>query len=231
MEKGFGNIKIMCIATCGLTKDYGVIASDSAEWNPTTKSMTFDKPKLMIVGGKHLMTFIGSTLFLTKIEKDKFNLPFDCLSVYLSEYLREINSSVQETSLGLSGEPARLCLFLLGIHGGKPTLAQFNSFLNFKPEFLWCDDGIKFSTIYYGDDSNKNEIFKKSTEFMEKESNKYKENINHGLVGEILTRGIYHKADLEEQIGDKVKYAGGVVSVARIHSDGQVYAPSNLINI
>lgn len=240
MGKGFGDTQIMCIINACLTKDYGVIASDSAEWNPNTKTMTFEKPKLMWVGGKHLMTFIGSNLFLTNLDLSKLSLSFDCLCVYLTEFLQGINDSVQETFKGLVTDeneyPAKFCLFLLGVHNGNPALAQFNSFINFKPHFLWSDDGIKFASIYYGEDNpDKQEIFLKTTEFMEEiarnYSGRYGGQISHGLAGEILTRGIYRKADLEEQIGDKVKYAGGVVTVARIDSGGHIYAPSNLISI
>ena len=236
MEKGFGDIKIMCVISCGLTKDYGVITADSALWNPNDKSISFDVPKLIKAGNRHLVTYVGSQLFFTNLDIEKLKMPFDSLSVYLSEYLREINRSVQETFNGLVKEekerPAKLCLFLLGVHGGKPVLAQFNSFLDFKPQFLWSEDGPKFATIYYGeDDPEKSEIFKKSTTFMEEKAKEYKDKLSPGLMGEILVRGSYYKADLEEQVGDKIKYAGGVVSVARIHSDGRICPMSNVINI
>jgi len=219
-----------------ITKDYGLIASDSALWNPNNKTISFDNPKLMKIGNRHLMTYIGSQLFFTNIDIEKFKMPFDCLVVYLSEYFREINQTVQDTFNGLvtddKEKPAKICVFILGVHNGAPVLAQINSFLDFKPQFILSGDDIKFSGLYYGeDDIEKNEVFKKSTEYMEELAKKHEGKITPGLAGEILTRGIYHKADLEEQIGDKVKYAGGVVSVATIYSNGQISSPSNLINI
>jgi len=114
-----------------------------------------------------------------------------------------------------------LCVLLMGMHKGFPTLAQFNSFLDFKPRYLYSEAGPKFSTILYGDDSKpeKAAIFKEATSYMEMRAARFEE-LTPGLMGEILTRGIYQKADAEMKIGTKKKYAGGMVNAAAVTPAG-----------
>lgn len=217
-----------------ITKEFGVIATDSASWNPIDKSMAYEAPKLFYVGGKHLMTFVGFGLFFDGIDKEVFKRPFDSVCVYLSDFLRDANDKAQSAYSNMvkddKDKSARICVHLLSAYDGKPMVAQFNSFTNFTPTFTMPDSKIKFSSIFYGDDSEKNNVFKKSTEFMEEMAMKH-EQLTPGIVGEILTRGIYHKADLEQKIGDKKKYAGGTVSVGVVFADGTVIPASNLLII
>ncbi|MFI5206084.1 MAG: hypothetical protein ACHQVK_04020 [Candidatus Paceibacterales bacterium] len=127
------------------------------------------------------------------------------------------------------------CLFVLGVHNKLPTMVQFNSFLNFKPKYLYSNGGIKFSSIFYGDDNpEKKKLFTEAKDYMEKKAHKYEKRgmeLTPGLVGEILTRGIYHKADAEMAMGDNKKYAGGVVNAAAIFSSGQMIPLSGNLGV
>lgn len=160
----------------------------------------------------------------------------DQLSLYLQGYLKEMRPDVEALMKESIPDPdenrPHFCLYVLGLHGKRPTLAQFNSFLDFAPKYLWSDgyEQPKFSTLLYGDDSvpGKAQIFKEATKFMEEEAKKRTGQMTPGLLGEILTRGIYRKADLEETIGTKKKYAGGVINAAVVKSDGTIYSLSGM---
>lgn len=213
-----------------VSKNFGVIAADSA-WYEAGK-MSYEKGKLMFVRGKYLATYIGSPMFLAKIDWGRFTQDLGAVSIYLKEYLQKTKPEVEKTLKDLqSEEEARICVFVLGVYNGKPTLAQFNSFHDFKPKYLFSDGGPKFASIYYGDDTKKNEIFKESTEYMQKRVFKMEKkgvDITPGLLGEVLTRGIYKKADLEQEAYGK-KYAGGVVSTAVMYANGQAFGLSNVL--
>jgi len=216
----------MCMVSVGVTKDFGVLACDSADYDLTDWSITFETPKLGIVSnGKAIMSYVGTPLYFSSIEKDKLAQSFENACIYLKQYLQkmkpDVEASLQEITDDEDHRKPNLCVFYMGIHKGIPTLAQFNSFLDFVPRYLWSTNGLKFSTVLFGDDSKpeKQEIFKQSTKFMEDES-KFYDKISPGIVGEILTRGIYKKADLEMTIGTKQKYAGGVVNVAKLDKNG-----------
>lgn len=210
----------------GVTKDFGVLACDSAAYDLNTLKTSFETPKLGVISnGKAVMSYVGTPLYFASIDRQKLAQSFEGVCIYLKNYLLGIRPDVVE---GLKNETEdederkpHICLFYLGIHKGYPTLAQFNSFNDFVPKYLWSDNGLKFSTILFGDDSNpeKQAIFKESTKFMEQEAKFYDE-VTPGLVGEILTRGIYKKADLEMTIGTKKKYAGGIVNAAKVDKNG-----------
>jgi hypothetical protein len=210
----------------GVTKDYGVIACDSADFDVTTSAISFETPKLGLVStGKAAMTYVGTPLYFSSIDKSKLTQPFDSVCIYLKTYLQSMRNHVgealKEITDDIDHQQPNICVFFMGLHKNVPTLAQFNSFLDFSPRYLWSDNGLKFSTVLYGDDSKpeKNEIFKESTKFMENEA-KFYDKVSPGIVAEILTRGIYKKADLEMTIGTKQKYAGGVVNVAKVDKEG-----------
>lgn len=215
-----------------ITKEFGVLACDSASYSTETGETSFETPKLSMWMGKYLATFLGSLNYFSRIDEKKFLLPMDQLSLYLQGYLREMKPDVEnimkESITDPDEQKPHFCLYVMGLHGKRPTLAQFNSFSDFAPRYLWNDGSkpVKFSTLLYGDDSvpGKAQIFKDATAYMEELTKKNVRELTPGLVGEILTRGIYRKADLEETIGTKKKYAGGCVSVAGIKSDGAVFA-------
>jgi hypothetical protein len=227
----------------GLSKDFGVLASDSAMYSTDDGSMTFESGKLSCWQGKYLISFIGTRLYFSRIDPSKFGLPLNGLSLYLQGYLRGMKPDIGNMMKELIEDPdenkPNFCLYVLGLHGKKPTLAQFNSFVDFKPRFLWTEgEGVQFSTILYGDDSKpeKAELFKETTKFMEELAKGWKENkvsgektsFTPGLIGEILARGIYKKADLEMKIGLKKKYAGGIVNAAGFDSEGRIIQLSGI---
>lgn len=210
----------------GVTKDFGVLACDSADYDLETLGITFETAKLGIVStGQAAMTYVGTPLYFSSLDKDKLRQTFEGACLYLKTYLQfmkpHVQESLKEITDDVDHQQPNLCVFFMGLHKGFPTVAQFNSFLDFAPRYLWSDNGLKFSTVLFGDDSKpeKNEIFKQSTKFMEDEA-KFYETVTPGIVGEILTRGIYKKADLEMTIGTKQKYAGGVVNVAKVDKQG-----------
>jgi len=221
----------MCMISAGLTKDFGVLGADSAMHNISNGETTFETGKLSFVRGKYLMAFIGTNLYFSRIDFNRFDLEFKQVSLYLSDYLKGIKEDVEkELALEIKDKDDRkphFCLYLLGTHNNKPMLAQFNSFRDFEARYLWSENGVKFSNIVYGDNTEKNDVFKASVSHMEELSKKY-ENPSPGIVGEILTRGIYKKADLEEKIGDKKKYAGGVVNCGVVFNNGAIRPLSGL---
>lgn len=209
-----------------VTKDFGVLACDSAEYNLESLKTTFESPKLGILeNGSAIFSYVGTPLYFSKLDKAKLSESFEKSCNYLKEYLKSMRPEVEESLRKITDDEdhrqPNFCLFVLGLHKGIPTLAQFNSFLGFAPHYLWSGNGVKFSSLLFGDDSKpeKNQIFKDSTVFMEEEAKKY-ESMTPGIVGEILIRGIYKKADLEMTIGLKEKYAGGVINVAKIDKEG-----------
>lgn len=217
----------MCMIAAAVTKNFGVLATDSAKYDIEKAETIFDSQKLYFtLNNKYLATFIGTPLYLTNLDQSKFALSLDGLSMYLKEYLRGMKPKVAEMMKAeIADEDDRqpnVCLFVLGMHKGVPTLAQFNVFQNFEPKYLWTKgDDIKFSNIFFGGEvPGKNEVFKQATEYMEKKMARYqKMKVHPGIIGEVLTRGIYKKADLEEKL-DGNKFAGGVVNVAFVNSKG-----------
>lgn len=220
------------------TKDFGVLACDSAMYNTESGKMSFDTIRMMVSkSGKLAFSFIGTYLYLANLDKDKLAQPFDAACIYLKDYLRSQKDSVAEQmKAGIVDEDENkpnFCAFALGTHSGRPVVAQFNSFNDFAPRYIWTDGGIKFASILYGDDSNpeKQAMFKESIEYMEMKAAQFPE-LTPGIVGEILTRGIHKKADLEMNIGLKKKYAGGVVNVVSIRREnGAIESLSNFMVI
>jgi len=216
----------------GLNKDYGVLAADSASYSPEDGKIEYESGKLSLIRNRYLMAFVGTNLYFTRMDWKRFDLPLKNLSLYLQGYLREIKTDVEnslkESIKDEQDSKPNFCLYVLGLHNQYPTLVQLNSFKDFAPRYLWSDNGMKFSTMLYGNDNpEKGEIFKQSTQYMNELSKGY-ESHTPGLVAEILTRGIYKKADLEMKIGDKRKYAGGVVNAAFISKTGSIQMLSGL---
>ena len=203
-------------------KDFGVIATDSAQYDTEKKAVTFESPKLAILP-HGAMSFIGTGLYFVNMDRTKLTRPFGEMCLYLSEYLKTQREPVaklmKEGISDVDEQDPNFCLFLLGFHNGHPVVAQLNSFADFVPRYLWSSNGLKFSTILYGDDSDKAKLFKSATEYAEMKAKSY-ENLTPGIVGEILTRSIYRKADEEMKIGDKKKYAGGPVNCAMVDKNG-----------
>jgi len=211
-----------------LMPEYGIMAADSAMYRNDV--MEFQTQKLMRIGDKYLVTVVGASLYLRRINPHIFMDKIDTVTRYLEEHFLHIQPSVREDLKDSDLKP-HFCLYLMGIDHSVPTLIEFNSFQDFKPKIYRATREIKFTTLFYGDDENKEkqEIFKNTTGYMEKSIKEYKR-VTPGLVGEILTRGIYHKADLEMKIGEKRKYAGGVVTVGMIDKTGKITGLSNLVS-
>ena len=215
----------------GINDQFGVLAADSAMYDNDSKKIYFESGKVSLIKDKYLMTFIGTPLYFSRIDWTRFELTLKGLSLYLSDYLRnmkpDVEKEIAKTTDDKDDRIANFCLFVMGLHNNRPTMVQFNSFKNFEPRYIWSENELKFSTIYYGDNEEKNNVFKESSEYMKKLSTKY-EKPSVGLVAEILARGIYKKADLEENIGDKKKYAGGIVNAGFVTSLGSVHSLSGL---
>lgn len=219
-----------------VTKEYGVLATDSASYSTEDGRINFENQKLSAWNGKYLVAFLGTALYFSRIDPKKFSLPMDELSLYLQEHFKlmrpDVENLMKESITDADEQKAHFCLYVLGVHGKCPTIAQFNSFQDFAPKYLWARDGetVKFTTLLYGDDSiqGKAQIFKDATKYMEGLAQKKIGDLTPGLVGEILTRGIYKKADLEEKIGLKKKYAGGIVCAGVVKADGSVSTLSNV---
>lgn len=213
------------IAGC-VTKDFGVLASDSALYIDGKTS--FESPKMISIG-KYLCTFVGHIEYFAKVDRSKFDMGIASLAIYLQDYFKSMTGIVEESLRALNRDPddqiPRMCAMILGIYNGRPTLAQVNSFSDFKPKYLYSDGEPAFSTILYGDDNaDKQKVFKDSTSFMERKLSEWKSlgiEITPGIIGEILTRGIHKKSDLEMKIKPFKKYAGGPISVAKITSEGK----------
>ena len=222
----------ICMISAAVNKDFGVLAADSATYTPENKEIKYETGKLSLVRNRYLMAFVGTNLYFPRMDWKQFDQPLKHLSIYLQGYLREIRPDVgaalkQDIKDEDDSEP-HFCLYILGVHNQHPTLVQLNSFKDFAPRYLWSDNGLKFSTMLYGDNNpGKQKIFKESTKHMVDLSNQY-ETHTPGLVGEILTRGIYKKADLETEIGDKRKYAGGIVNAAYMSKTGLIQQLSGL---
>ena len=219
----------MCMISACVTKDYGVIAADSAM--DDNGLLKYEAPKLIHFKEK-FMTYIGYPTYFSKIDLNKFDGGIAAICIYMEEYFKSMKEEVGDLLKKLNSEEnyqqPRLCVFLLGLHNEKPTLVQFNSFSDFKPEFLYSENGPKFSSIFYGDDDlTKKEIFSKTTDHMNELAEKRIKILSPGIIAEILTRGIYKKADMEEELEGK-KLAGGAITIGQISSHGQAYYLSNV---
>lgn len=221
-----------------VTPQFGLLATDSAMFDTKQIKMSFDSMKLFF-SKQYLITFIGTPVYFAKLDKTKLDADLPSLCLYMEDYLKKIRPEVEKT---LKSEIAdndenkpNFCLFVLGIAKRLPTLVQFNSELNFKPKYLYSSDKPKFSTIFFGDDNPaKKKMFVETTEYMERKTHKQqKKNIelSPGILAETLTRGIYKKADLEQEIGPKIKYAGGTVNIAGMWNTGLVFQLSGLIPV
>lgn len=217
----------MCMISGAVTKNYGLLAADSAQYDSRSGKMTFTAWKLFFTQ-KCLLTFLGTPVYFANIDRTKFDMDFQSMCLYLKTYLKKQKPEVAKI---LSSEikdddenKPNFCLLVLGMHQGLPTLVQFNSFLDFEPRYLFTKKSTpKFSTIFFGDDNpEKKKLFKETTSYMEKRAAAL-EDPAIGLVGEIMVRGIYKKADMEEKIGPKKKYAGGIVNVGGILNTGKVF--------
>lgn len=222
----------MCMLGSVVTKDFGLLGTDSAQYDMAQSKMSYQSKKLFFTS-KYLFSFIGTAAYFAKLDKSKLDQDMNGISLYLTDYLKEMKPKVEEQLRAeIKDEDENkpnFCLFVLGVHNKKPTLAQFNSFNDFKAKYLFSENGPKFSTIMYGDDNpKKKQIFQESTEYMEKKTHKAIKKgmeITPGFLGEIITRGIYKKADLEQELIGK-KYAGGVVNVGGVLNDGSLFTLS-----
>ncbi len=225
------------ISAC-VTSEFGILATDSAMFDTKQSKMSFESMKLFF-SKQYLVTFIGTPVYFAKLDMKKFEMDFPSLCLYMEDYLKKILPEVEKT---LKSEIAdydenkpNFCLFVLGIAKRLPTLAQFNSELNFKPKYLYSQDKPKFSTIFFGDDNPaKKKLFVEATEYMERRTHKQVKKgieLRPGILAETMTRGIYKKADMEQEIEPRIKYAGGTVNLAGMWNTGLVFQLSGLIPV
>jgi len=222
----------------GVTKRYAILATDSAQYDFENDKVTLESPKLFYTtNNKYAFTFIGTPLFMSNFDWKQFNEPMDVLAAYLSEHLTAQRARVEEEwkNVGDDEDP-RFALFVSGMHKAIPAIASFNGYKKFRPEFLWTKepDETKFLSIHYGGEvEGKKEIFSDAAAFMELKAKRFTalrqgwsekgaaaRGMSPGLLAEILTRGIYKKADAEMKIGEKVKYAGGAVNLLLVSAGG-----------
>jgi hypothetical protein len=220
-----------------VTKNFGLLATDSAQYDTSQSLMSFEQLKLLRLP-RYVLCYIGTPVYLAKIDKEKLGGDMQLISVYLEDYLKKKNPEVEKILKSEIADPdenkPHFCMLVLGLHKKLPTIVQFNSTNNFKPKYLFSnDEKPKFSTLMYGDDDPKRKhAFTESTEYMEKKTAKWlKKGIvfSPGIGAEILTRGIYKQADLDAEIGLKQKFAGGAVNVAGILNTGLIISLSGLI--
>lgn len=221
-----------------VTPQFGILATDSAMFDTAQSKMSFESMKLFF-SNRYLITFIGTPVYFAKLDRTKLNQDLPSLCLYMEDYLKKIRPEVEKTLRSeISDEDENkpnFCLFILGIAKKLPTLVQFNSELNFKPKYLYSSDKPKFSTIFFGDDNpEKKRMFVEATAYMEHRTHKQlKKNVemSPGILAETITRGIYKKADLEQEIGPKIKYAGGTVNLAGMWNTGLVFQLSGVIPV
>lgn len=206
------------------------MASDAAKYE--VGSTSFETPKMLQFGQNYLITFIGTPEYFKNLDFGIFERKeMTDVMLGLRDHCLSIRDTVIESLRSLEDEEdrkANFCLFLLGCSDGVPTLCQLNSFEDFKYNVLFSEGELVFSNIYYGDEMKpwKNNTFIESHKYMTKLGKEY-EHPSPGIVGEILTRGIYHKADEEAKLSKK--YAGGPVTVVMMDKKGVVTPLTNLI--
>lgn len=218
-----------------VTPSFGILATDSAMYDTQQSKMSYEAMKLFFTN-RYLMTFIGTPIYFAKLDKEKLGGDLSSVCLYLEDYLKkmrpEVAKALKSEIADTDENKPNFCLFVLGVAKKLPTLVQFNSELNFKPKYLFSSDKPKFSTIYFGDDNpEKKKLFIESREFMEHRTHKLEKKgveLTPGILAEVLTRGIYKKADLEQEMGQKVKYAGGTVNLAGMWPTGLVFQLSGL---
>jgi hypothetical protein len=211
--------------SCGITKDYGVIASDSASYKDGESS--FGSPKIFKIQN-YLVSFIGYQDYFSNLDQSKFSYNFLSLSLYMENYLRNEKLRVEELLKYVvnKDQDPRICVFVLGLQNGKPTLVQFNSFTDFNAQFTQSDEP-EFAGIFYGEEGPTKESIEQATAHMKELSKKWANIMSPGIMAEILTRGIHLKCDVEEKLSG-TKYAGGAVSVASLSSNGDIKSMSNV---
>lgn len=221
-----------------VTPQFGLLATDSAMFDTAQSKMSFESMKLFCTP-KYLITFIGTPVYFSKLDNSKLGQDLPSLCLYMEDYLKKIKPDVEKTLRSAIADEdenkPNFCLFILGIAKKLPTLVQFNSELDFKPKYLYSSDKPKFSTIFFGDDNPaKKKMFVETTEYMEKRTHKQvKKNLelSPGILAETLTRGIYKKSDLEQELGPKIKYAGGAVNIAGMWNTGRIFQVSGMVPI
>lgn len=198
-----------------VNKNFGVLASNSSHFDASTGETTYQSVKLFNTP-RLWITYMGSPLFLANIKREKLGMDLLSLIVYLETYLKNERPKVGKIlkSEIENRDEARpfFCMFVMGLHRKLPTLVQFNSFLDFKPKYLYSEKGTKFATVFYGDENpEKKRALIDSTGYMEKRL--VETDFSPGIGAEILTRGIYRYADLRKE-------HGGPVNSAAIMSSG-----------
>lgn len=178
----------------GLTTKYGVIACDSKD-----SKEEYSVPRLyMSSKGNALFSYTGSHLYLNGLDLSKFSLPFNSVCLYLKEYFLKTLSSVAEMEEDLpSKEGTSFCLLVLGVHNKRPTAAKFSVENKFKPVYVWSEKSIVF--LSSGNKAETETISKKYTK------------LSPGIVGEILSKGIYKNG------------ISGVVNCASIDMNEKVF--------
>lgn len=207
-----------------VTKDFGLLASDSSIFDTRQGVTSFQSLRLFYVPDNYVLAYQGSPSYFAKIDKSKFYMDVPTLSLYLEDYLKKIKPDIEKAEMK-SEETSDFCLLVLGLHKKLPTIVQFNNCVNFKPKYLFSDSGFKFSTVIY-DDEKKKKQYSEMVEYMDKKSHKFEKkgiDFSPGIAAEVLIRGIYKAVDTEEK-----KISGGCVNVGGVLSTGILITLSGL---
>lgn len=224
--------KNMCMVAAVVTKEVAILATDSAL--TTNDKIQYNNPKLFFWGNRYLCTGMGVPAYIAKLDFNKFKLDVPGLCMYLEDYFKSTREHVKETLANLEEKEIdpSLCFMLAGVHKERPVVVEFSSYLDFKPKYFLSREKPKFVPILYDkENKTKAQMFDQTLEYMETRAHKFEKKgteLTVGILGEILTRGIYKKSDLEFELTGK-KSTGGVVSVGAISATGQAQGLSHII--
>lgn len=194
-----------------VTKDYGLLATDSALYDTAQSKMQYGYLKLFY-SSRFLLSYMGTPTYFSKLDRTKLDTDVPSLVLYMTDYLKGMKADVEKVTENKS----EFCMFALGIHKKLPTVVKFSSTLNFEPKYINGGHSLKFA---FGDGS--------SVEYLEKRVRKLEKKgveINPGTLAEILTRGLYNK--MEEQVD---KTIGGAVNIGCMLSTGLMIPLSSII--
>jgi hypothetical protein len=211
-----------------LTAEFGVLASDSAHTVET--GFSFEVSKLAKVGN-YLLSFSGTQLYLSNMNRAKFNGKMDQLSLYVQGFLKEARPNIEELIKEKMSEgiTSGFSLYVMGVHAKRPTLASFRSTSDFKPKYFWAEKEIKMAPVLSADDDIEGSSLASSVVMDQtlKSWTEAKVKLDPGIVGEVLIRGIQKKSDFVFE-ATKKKSSGGVTSAAVLKADGAIYSLSGM---
>ena len=210
----------------GLTKEFGVLASDSAAWSQDQKKMVYEHPKISVVEDRYLLSYVGSNLYFTNFDLTRIVASFNKTALYLEEYLKDMKPRVDHIIEESKIEKRQdFALVILGVQNSRPLCAVFMEKFDFVPRYNWS---VNENRIIFVPDVQVEEEKKKpgpkpkkkekisARQFVEELAIKNPPD-SPGLMGELLTKGIYRSVN-----GSKEKEIGGVVNAAFVDKIGRI---------